>query len=86
MTEESALRAQARQVIRSGTLPSRLPSRVWGGPGVDARCSVCEQPVTADQFEVEIAFAHDDDPGLDTYHVHGPCFAAWELERVTPEE
>ena len=26
--------------------------------------------------------ASDDNPGLDKYHVHTRCFAAWELERV----
>jgi hypothetical protein len=27
---------------------------------------------------------HDgDDPGLDKYHVHVPCFSAWEFERAS---
>lgn len=33
-------------------------------------------------MEFEIEFSHDGaDPGLDKYHVHIRCFAAWELER-----
>jgi len=33
-------------------------------------------------MEFEIQFAHDgSNPGLDKYHVHIRCFAAWELER-----
>jgi hypothetical protein len=33
-------------------------------------------------MEIEIEFAHDgDSPGLDKYHVHMRCFAAWEFER-----
>jgi hypothetical protein len=35
-------------------------------------------------MEFEVEFAHDgDNPGLDKYHLHGRCFAAWELERAT---
>jgi len=43
---------------------------------------VCELPVKKDELEFEIQFAHDgDNPGLDKFHVHIRCFAAWELER-----
>jgi len=38
--------------------------------------------VTRDQLEFEIQFARNsDNPGLDKYHVHVLCFAAWEFER-----
>jgi hypothetical protein len=38
--------------------------------------------VTKDELEFEIQFAHDgSDPGLNTFHVHIRCFAAWEFER-----
>jgi hypothetical protein len=30
---------------------------------------------------VEIQFARDDNAGLDKYHFHIRCFAAWEFER-----
>jgi hypothetical protein len=34
-------------------------------------------------LEFEIQFEHDgDNPGLDKFHIHIQCFAAWELERV----
>jgi hypothetical protein len=43
---------------------------------------VCELPIRTDQLEFEIEFAHDGrEPGLDRYHVHVRCFAAWEFER-----
>ena len=82
MPDEAILREKARMVVRNGKLPARRPDRTWGGPGVGAPCSVCELPVKKDELEFEIQFAHDgDNPGLDKFHVHIRCFAAWELER-----
>jgi hypothetical protein len=82
MPDEPRLREQAREVIQNGKLPSRSPDRTWGGPGVGAPCSVCAKPVTKDELEFEIQFARDgDNPGLDKFHVHVRCFAAWEFER-----
>ncbi len=80
--EEQALRAKAREVLQAGNLPSRRPDRTWGGPGVGATCAVCDLSVRHDQMEFEIEFARGGDyPGLDDYHVHMRCFAAWEFER-----
>jgi hypothetical protein len=80
--EEQAVRAKAREVLQAGKLPNRRPDRTWGGPGVGAPCAVCELPVEHTQMEFEIQFARDgDNPGLDKYHVHIRCFAAWEFER-----
>ena len=82
MPDESILRAKARAAVENGKLPARRPDRTWGGPGVGAECTVCELPVTKHQMEFEIQFARDaDNPGLDKFHVHVRCFAAWELER-----
>ena len=69
-------------MIQAGKLPARLPDRTWGGPGVDAPCAVCDLPVRSSELEFEIQFARDgDNPGLDKFHVHVRCFAAWEFER-----
>jgi hypothetical protein len=82
MPDEEILREKARTVVRSGKLPARRPDRTWGGPGVGAQCAVCDLPVTKDELEFEIQFARDgDSPGLDKFHVHIRCFAAWEFER-----
>jgi len=79
---EHMLRDKARAAITSGRLPNRRQDRAWGGPGVGAPCAICALPVRVDEMEFEIQFAHDgEDPGLDEYHVHVPCFAAWEFER-----
>ena len=82
MQDEKMLREKARAVVHSGKLPSRRPDRTWGGPGVGAPCSVCDLSVTADEMEFDIQFARNsDNPGLDKFHVHVRCFAAWEFER-----
>jgi hypothetical protein len=83
MPDEQVLREKARAVIQAGKLPSRRPDRTWGGPGVGAPCAICDLPVTSDELEFEIQFARDgDNPGLDKFHVHVRCFAAWEFERT----
>jgi hypothetical protein len=82
--DEESLRAKARSVVRQGKLPRRNPDRTWGGPGVGATCAVCDLPVTKNEMEFEIQFSHDGgNPGLDKFHVHVRCFAAWEFERQT---
>lgn len=83
MPEETALRAKAKEVIRTGKLPNRRPDRTWGGAGVGARCTICGEPVTKEQLEFKVQFAFDGGtPGLDKFHVHVRCFAAWEFERT----
>ena len=82
MPDEVILREKARAVVQAGKLPARHPDRTWGGPGVGADCAVCGVPVTKNEMEFEIQFAHDGgNPGLDKFHVHIRCFAAWEFER-----
>jgi hypothetical protein len=82
MPDEKMLREKARAAVRSGKLPRRRPDRTWGGPGVGALCAVCELPVTQAEMEFEIQFTRDgSNPGLDKFHVHIRCFAAWEFER-----
>ena len=83
MPDENILREKARPIVRDGKLPNRPPDRIWGGPGVGAACTVCDLPVRTDEKELEIQFARDgDNPGLDKFHLHVRCFAAWEFERM----
>ena len=79
---DEALREKARAVVQSGKLPARAPDRTWGGSGVGALCAVCDLPVTMDEKELEIEFLRDgSNPGLDKFHFHIRCLAAWEFER-----
>lgn len=71
-------RSRERQAVRP-----RARSHL-GGPGGGAVCAVCELAVKKNEMEFEIEFVHDSgnpDAGLDKYHVHIRCFAAWEFER-----
>jgi hypothetical protein len=82
MPDESLRRAEARHAIDSGKLPRSEPDRTWGGPGGGASCSVCANPVTAQQMEYEVEFVRPDGLGRVKYHLHLRCFAVWELERT----
>jgi hypothetical protein len=83
MPNENDIRELARRALRAGKLPRRDPNRTWGGNGVNAPCTICGTPVTPDQVEYEVQFAHDGaTPGLDKYSLHIRCFAAWEMERT----
>src|SRR5207245_11257145 len=79
---ETARGAKAREVMPGGKLPSRPPDITGGGPGVGAPGPVCDEPITKDRLEFEVEFDRDgSNPGLDKFHIHVRCFAAWELER-----
>jgi hypothetical protein len=85
MSNESLLREEAREAIHLGKLPWRQPDRLWGGHGVGAVCALCRRIVARDQFDVAVEFARNGPaPGLDKYHLHLRCFAAWEFEREQP--
>lgn len=80
MSDERLLRTQAREAIRAGRSPDRVPERMWGGPGSGAVCAVCGRNVGKEEMEFELQFSLKAD-GSDSYHFHVRCFAAWELER-----
>jgi hypothetical protein len=82
MPDEASLRAKAGEAIRIGKLPSRLPDRTWVGPGIGTPCAICSEAVKRDHMEVDIQFKYGGPiPGLERFHAHVRCFAAWELER-----
>jgi hypothetical protein len=86
MPDEAILREQAREAIRSGKLPVGKPDRTFGGQGSGVTCPVCGNPVKREDLELEIEFnRHGVTPGLDRYHLHVRCYAAWEFERTKVE-
>ena len=74
MNDES-LRLLTREAIRSGMIPNRRPERVWGGPGGNERCSICNG--TVGQLGLFLEFMPNRG---EEYPVHIACFAAWKLE------
>ena len=83
----ASLLEQALEALRLGKLPSGQPDRLWGGLGVGVVCIICRNPVARDQIEVAIQFARNEPVrGLDKYHFHLPCFAAWEFARVIGDD
>ena len=79
MNDEHALREKAREVIQAEKFPNRDPDRMWGGPSNGTDCTICGGPVNRNELELELEFARNgDDLAVDTYHVHIPCFAAWQ--------
>ena len=83
MPNEQQVRVLARKVLRAGTVPRRDPDRTWGGAGVDMACTICGNAIPRSQMEYEVQFSHDGaNPGLDRFHMHLRCFAAWEMERT----
>jgi len=81
---EASLREKARRHLQQGSIPNKVPRRVYGGLGIGARCHVCSLPVRPDESEIELQFFRDavEKPQLAVFHLHTRSFAAWELERA----
>ena len=82
MTDESRLRAKAREALRAGTVPNGRLMNVWAGQGSGARCAICSDPLKPEELEYELELSgNSDGGGQRDYHTHIACFAAWERER-----
>jgi hypothetical protein len=73
---DQTLRLLAREAIRSARIPDQRPERMWGGPGNDDHCTICNGAVG--ELGLDLEFARVD--GAVKYPVHIDCFAAWKLE------
>ncbi|MDB6156350.1 MAG: hypothetical protein JWO04_56 [Gammaproteobacteria bacterium] len=65
----------ARERIRSGQLPSSLPSNIWAGHGSGHRCAVCDQVISSAERQYE--FAVPTLGGHSNYRLHFSCHQAW---------
>jgi hypothetical protein len=55
LPDETALRLLAARKIESGTLPRVALESASVGMGSDLPCSLCEQPISASEYEFEYA-------------------------------
>jgi hypothetical protein len=53
MGKPDDLRLGIRQMILAGNLPKENCRMTWYGPGTGGVCVACEQPIAADDVEVE---------------------------------
>ena len=84
--DEQELRIRARAALDSGQVPHDQPKGLWGGNGTGETCPVCGNSLDAAEMELEVEFefAEVGARGVREFHLHLPCFAAWEIERRTP--
>ena len=75
--DEQELRRKARAALDQGLIPRDRPRGLWGGNGAGVPCPVCGIPVDAAEMELENTRC------IREFHLHLPCFAAWEIERRT---
>ena len=78
---DEPLREQAREAIRAGKFPSRSYDRIFGGPGSERPCALCGKTLPRAEMEVELEFKRPD-AGIDQFHFHQRCYAAWKFERT----
>ena len=67
--------ALAQERIRSGQLPSSLPSNIWAGSGDGHRCAVCDQVISS--AERQYGFVLPTPGGRTDYRLHFSCHQAW---------
>ncbi|HZT04281.1 MAG TPA: hypothetical protein VFA39_18680 [Steroidobacteraceae bacterium] len=74
LPDETALRLLAKHKIKSGALPHTAPETAFAGRGSGLPCSLCEQPIAANDYEFEYA---NGDGEIPRFHVR--CQAIWQL-------
>ena len=75
MSGAEDLRHAIRTMILAGTLPKENCRMTWYGPGTGGVCAACEQPIAADDVEVDC-----DLPGGGTIRLHRRCYDIWSAE------
>jgi hypothetical protein len=80
--QEEVLRARARQRIEQHRLPREKPSRMWGGRGSGAACSLCDEPIVDSEPEMELEY--DPSAPIPTVRFHLRCQAIWDSAREVP--
>jgi len=73
---DAALRLRVRERIEDGRLPVMAPRRINGSHGSGHICAVCDQPITSDQVDYELADYRDGK----RLCFHQDCCMVWEIE------
>ncbi|HEU4624062.1 MAG TPA: hypothetical protein VFS52_04825 [Steroidobacteraceae bacterium] len=79
--QEEALQARALDRIEQGLLPREKPTRMWGGRGAGLPCSLCDEPISASEPEMELEY---DEPAP-TVRFHLRCQSIWDRARQVPD-
>jgi hypothetical protein len=74
LPDEIALRMLAERKIEIGALPRMAPESAYAGRGSNLPCSLCEQPISASEYEFE--YPND---GGESPRFHLRCQEAWLL-------
>jgi hypothetical protein len=60
---------------------------MFGGPGSEQPCAVCGKTLPRAQVEIELEYNRcGATPGIDKFHFHQSCYAAFERSRVELRE
>jgi len=73
LPDETALRLLAKRKIEIAALPRVVPESAFAGKGSGLPCSLCEQPISAHEYELEYASG---DGGIPRFHVR--CQEIWQ--------
>lgn len=71
--------ARVRRHIEEGRLPLHLPDRIIAGHGSGAKCTACDQPVSADDIEYDVEDPRNEATRL---NLHLECYLVWQIECV----
>lgn len=77
---EDELGRLARRRIEAGELPCYAVTRIWGSHGSGSRCSLCDQPIRAEDIEYEISLDPVADEPASNLRFHLACHARWQAE------
>ena len=73
LPDETALHLLAKRKMEIAALPRVLPGNALAGKGSGLPCSLCEQPISAREYEVEYSC---DGGEIPRFHVR--CQAIWQ--------
>jgi hypothetical protein len=81
--QEEALQKRARERIEQGLLPREKPTRLWGGHGSGQSCSLCDQPISDTEPEMELEY--ETTARVPTVRFHLRCQSLWDAARQVPD-